>query len=344
MRATAAVLMLLPLTGCDMIFDLLDSGPDVAAAEGKLIAGDLPAADAAYAEAAAAAPTNVDAATGAAYMALLRGDYAAADALLAAAEPGATEAGPQAVADLNLRRALIALEAGELEDVRKYGEQSGAPVGQLLAAEVALADGEREEAAELLRAVRGGQAEETARSYLELIEDDNPLVAGLSEATALWSLGEEKVAVRSVEELFKALPDDQDGRDELLLVWASRAATVGETGIARGLVESLIFAPDGQGWRKTATLAIIACAEGDGDTCVEEFGRIETTAPSDGLADAKATAASLIADQDADVARQLAGSLRTGGAARALLEAGDRAAAAKAAPSGPLKSYLESGG
>lgn len=333
-------LLLLSLSGCEMVTSLLESEPDLTTAEAQLLKGDLPAADGAYAEAAAASPANIDAATGAAYTAMLRGDYAAADKLLADAL-----ANPEAPkAELTMRRALVALEAGELENVRKYGEESGMDAGLLLAAEVVLADeGDLEGAAEILGRIKGGgPVGETAKRYLDLINDDDPMVAGLSEVNALWAVGEKGVAVDSVDDVFKVLPEDQEGRDEMLLLWSSRAASVGKTEIARSLLDSVLFTPDGQGWRKTAISAIIACAEGNGEECLATFERLEG-APGDGVDDAKATAAVLIASQDKEVAATLAGSVRSNAAARALKEAGD-SSGARAAASGALRNYLESGG
>jgi len=335
-----STLLLLTLTGCEMITDLLDSEPDLTTAEAQLASGDLPAAADAYTEAAAAAPTHVEAATGAAYAALLQGNHAAADKYLAAAQASLEAPSPE----LTLRRALVALEAGKLEEMSAFGKASGLDAGLLLAAEYALAEGELEDAAELLKGIKSsGPVSDAARQYLALIEDEDPLVSGLSETYALWALGEKKVAVRSVDDIFKALPEDQEGRDEMLLMWASRAASVGETDIARSMLDSVLFLPQGQSWRKTATSAIISCAEGDAAGCLAAFEKLEG-APSDGVADAKATAAVLIAGQDRDAAAQLAGSVRSDAAARALLEAGDRSAAQQAASSGALKSYLESGG
>ena len=339
---TPAALLFLSLTGCEIVQGLIGGGPEAALAEAEasLIGGDLPSASDSYAAAAQTSPDNIDAATGAAYAALLRGDTAAADAALAAAEPTAGERLPE----IKLRRALVAMESGDLEKVREFGEASGTPEGLLFAAEVALADGEREEAAALLGQVSGGTAGTVAKEYLDLINDDDPLVAGLSEAQALWALGEQKVAVRSVEALVKALPDSRDDRDEMLLIWASRAAALGETDIARSLLDSVIFPPKGQAWRKAATLAIISCAEGDSETCLSLFDKLDGNAPSDGLADARATAAVLIAGDNPEVARELAGRYTSNAAARALLETGDRAGAASAAPDGPLRTYLGSGG
>ncbi len=338
---TPAALLFLSLTGCEIIQGLIGGSPEegLAQAEAALTGGDLPGAADAYAELVKAHPDNVDAATGAAYTALLQGDTATADAFLAAAEATAGER----AGELKLRRALVALKAGDLEQVRAHGEASGTPEGLLFAAEVALADGEREDAAALLGRVSGGTAGQVAAEYMALIDDEDPLVACLSEAQALWALGEHKVAVRSVEELVKALPDSREDRDELLLVWASRAAGLGEVDIARSLLDSVIFPPQGQAWRKAATAAIIACAAGDAETCLDLFDKLDGNAPVDGLADARATAAVLIADDNPEVARQLAGRYTSNAAARALLEAGDRSGAAGAAPDGPLRSYLQGG-
>lgn len=335
------------LTGCAQIQELasglLGGGGEAAAqAEALLKAGDLPGADSAYGAAVAEEPTQVDVATGAAFMALQRGNPEAADRFLADAEAEAGERLPE----VKMRRALVALEAGDLEQVKAHGLASGLPAGKLLAAEVALADGEREEAQALLTEAQavGGKVGEVAAQYLALLGDADPLVAGMSEAQALWALGTRKVAVRSVEDVVRNLPDSFPARDEQLLLWAGRAASVGETQVARTLLDSLIFAPEGQQWRKVATLGIVACAEGDGATCLRTLNGLEGTAPEDGLADARATAAMLIAEQDPDVARKLAGPYVSNAAARALLETGDLPAARESSPGGVLGQYLQAGG
>lgn len=338
------VLLGLPTAGCDQIQALLGGGAETAAAEaeGLLKQGDLPGAADAYTAAAAEHPTDVSVATGAAYSALLQGDTDAADAYLAAAE---AEAG-EALGEVKLRRALVALEAGDLESVKQHGEASGKPMGALLAAEVALADGEAEEAEALLGKAKagGGAVGQTAQAYLDLLASEEPTVRGLSEAQALWALGEHKIAVRSVEELVKGLPDDREDREELVLLWSGRAASVDETDVARSILDALIFPPEGQAWRKVATQGIIACAEGDAAACQATFKTLEGNAPEDGLADAVATAAFLIADEDPEAAKALAGRYVSNASARALLEAGDAAAARESVPGGVLGEYLKAGG
>lgn len=330
------------LAGCFLFGGDEKARQAAAEAEALLKAGDLPGADARYLAASEEHGPQVDVATGAAFLALQRGDLAAADRLLANAEEKAGDRLPE----IKLRRALVAQRAQDLEQVKAHALASGLPQGALLAAEVALADGEREEAQALLQQAKagGGAIAEVADGYLRLLSATDPLVAGLSEAQALWALGTRKVAVRSVEEVVRNLPEDFAGRDEQVLVWAGRAATVGETAVARNLIDSLIFAPEGQQWRKVATIGLIACAEGDGATCLRTLKSLEGTAPEDGLADARATAAVLIAERDPEVARKLAGPYISNAAARALLEAGDASAARESSPGGVLGQYLSSGG
>lgn len=337
--------LLASLAGCSFVQSLLGDDKAVQAAtdaETYLMAGDLPGADTKYQAAAAEYAGHVDVASGAAFMALQRGDSAAADQLLAAAEAEAGERLPE----VKLRRALVALRSGDLEQVKAHGLASGLPQGKLLAAEVALADGEREEATALLTEAKaaGGPVGDAAGGYIDLLSSADPMVAGLSEAQALWALGARKVAVRSVEEVVRNLPDDFAGREEQLLLWAGRAASTGETQVARNLIDALIFAPEGQQWRKIATLALVACAEGDGATCLRTLKGLEGTAPEDGLADARATAAVLIAGTDPEVARKLAGPYISNAAARALLEAGDATAAKESSPGGVLGQYIAGGG
>ena len=132
--STAIVIFLMGLSGCDMIRGLISGGPppSLEAANNALKAGDLVAAGERFDEALAAAPTNVDAATGAAYLAMLEGSYAEADRILASVEQ---EAGEQA-GDIALRRALVALEAAP-EFLRAVLEVAALEVAGRAALEVA---------------------------------------------------------------------------------------------------------------------------------------------------------------------------------------------------------------
>ena len=91
-------------------------------------------------------------------------------------------------------------------------------------------------------------------------------------------------------------------------------------------------------------LAIVACAEGNGAECIRLFEAVESGAPADGLADAKVTAAALIASADPSTTKKLAGGYVSDGAGRALWKAGARRMAKTSTPDGPLLSFMESEG
>jgi len=331
------VVMLLAFSGCGMLGG--DPGKEAAdAARVQMQNGDIPAAAAALEAAASENPESLEAATGAAMAALMRGDTDAADAHLARVQDDAGELKSEVL----VRRAMIAQQAKDYDKMRQYGEASGMPQGLLLAGEAALVDGEREDAAALLERVVGGGAQDTARGYLRLLANDDPIVAGLSEAQALWALGLRKVAVKSVDELLVLYPESEGDRNEQLLLWSSRAATVRETATGRKLLATMSVGTADEQWRKGATVAILACADGNGSECIRAFERIEADAPADGLADAKVTAATLIASDDPQTVKDLVGGYMSEGAGRALWKAGARRMAKKATPAGPLLSFMES--
>ncbi len=341
------MLTFLILTGCSLLGG--DPTEAVAAAEAKLKAGDLAGAAQAYDAALAEHPDSVDAAVGAAYLDLLGGNVADADSKLAAVEAVAGER----LGEVKLRRALVAMKDGNLENVKTHASASGTPKGALLAAEVALADGDASAAKPLLDQAKagGGAVADTAERYLQLVNHPDQLVAGLAETQALWSLGQRKVAVRSVADLVKAYQSayaDTDG-DEQVLLWAGRAASVGEGEIAEGLLDTIEVRPRGQAWRVDATRAIASCARGDAADCVARFDTLqkllespETAAsiPAEGVADARATASLVIAARDPATARRLVEGLSGDVVARALVEAGDAASAAAAAADSLFKSQL----
>jgi tetratricopeptide (TPR) repeat protein len=341
----ASMLLCLSLSACSFL-DGLGGDPAaeaVAAAKQTAATGDLPAGIDAFASAYAENPESVDAAIGAAYAAYLQGDHGGAEQILAAA----AGLDPTRAGEISVRRALVALASGDLDEVRSHGEASGVPAGQLLAAEVALADGERDAAITLLQAAKASPDRTVAAAaadYIDLMEDADPRVQGLSEAQALWALGERRVAVRSVEELLKSLPDDRDDKAELLLIWAGRAVAAGQAQVASNLVESIDFPPAGQQWRVIATRAIIACAEGDSDRCSALLDGIEKGAPPQGFADARATAAIMLAPHDQAAAAALAGDHPSASVARALQAAGRGADAAELLGSGPYAQFLSAGG
>ena len=328
--------MLLSLSGC-FVLDMLggDDTEALSAADTKLSSGDVAGAVADYNALYAANPASVDAAVGAAYGDYLAGDLASADAKLAGAEAAAGER----LSELKMRRALVALASGDTEALKAHAVASGTPAGKVLAAEVALADGERAEAQTLLddASGAGGSVGAAANGYLDLLGSDDPAVQGLAENYALWALGERGVAVKSVEEVVKSMPDD-DRKAEELLLWAGRAASEGETLVASSLLESISFPPPGQAWRVHATRAIILCADGEHQACVESFDGLDAAAPADGMLHARATAAMLV--DDADVVADLLPEHPSAASALAASLSGNDSLARELAPSGLLSEHL----
>ncbi len=316
-----------------------DGGQEAAmAAKAKMKDGDVPGAAAAFEAAAKDNPESIESATGAALAAMMRGDLAAADAHLARVQATAGDRTPEVL----MRRALVAQKAQDWDAMRQYGESSGMAPGLLLAGEAALADGDREEAVGFFERVSGGGAEVTARGYLSRLSSDDPIVAGLSEAQALWALGMRRVAVQSVSDLLLSYPESEGDKADQLLLWAGRAVSVRETVTATNLLKATKASGD-QVWRKAATEAIVSCASGKGQRCISEFDALEDKAPQDGLADAKATAAMLIGEADAQTAKALVGDYVSEGAGLALWNAGAKRMARNSTPSGTLLNFFEAG-
>lgn len=304
------------------------------AAEAQLKSGDLAGAQTAYAGLAKDHPDAVNVAVGQAYMQMLAGDYEGADKTLQAVEDKAGDA----AGEIKLRRALVALRSGNLDDVKKYGKESGLPAGQVLAAEVHLVDAEADDAITLLKLAKTDQGEvgATAQQYLDLLQSGGAVQTGLAEATAIWAVGQRGTACDVAEEIVKALPDGPDKADALLL-WAGRAVTSGRSGIATSLLDELdlVGAPKGQEWRVQATRAMVFIAEGQDDEGLARFKALDQAitagfAPWQGVADAKATAAALAKDKA--TARALLKGAEGVPAARGLYAAGAGKLARNAAP------------
>ena len=316
-----------------------DAGPEVLDEGNELLAsGDLPGAYDKYSSVREANPDSIHAVNGAAYAHLLAGEYAEADNVLAAFEEKAGDK----LGEIKLRRALVALQSGDLDAVKNHGKDSKLPAGLVLAAEVHLADAESDEAMNLLKdaASGGGPVADTAQKYLALLDSGDQTQAGLAEATALWALGQRDVACEAAEDLVKALPDDDD-KGSIILLWAGRAVTSGRPAIAQSLLDSMDFPPEGQSWRVQATRAMIMVANGDGELGAQMFDALaQGGAPADGLADARATAAALT--DKPKVAKDLVAGLESEAAARSLLAAGAGKAASDSAPGGTaIKQFLE---
>jgi hypothetical protein len=329
MRPYEALLLLLPFTSCGLFGD---TGSKAAtAAREKLAKGDLGGGLSGFNAAFDTNPESVDAAVGASYAALLAGDTARSDQILASI----AEKNEKRAPEIHLRRAIVAMRAGDLDKVRSEGEASGTAAGRLFAAEVALADGERDAAAKLLDQARSGTdpaVTATVEGYLSLLKDADPLVQGLSEADALWALGKRSMAARAVEEILKSLSDENPRKSELLLTWSGRAAAVGEAQVASNLVEAIAFPPPGQLWRVIATRGIVACAEADPGKCKSILDGLEGQAPPAGLSDARATAALLLAPTDPARALEIVASDTSAATSRARLAAGDKEGAIRSAP------------
>ncbi|HJN75432.1 MAG TPA: hypothetical protein QGF58_16000 [Myxococcota bacterium] len=325
------------LTSC-FVLDMIggDDGALLQGADAKLSAGDVAGAIVDYETVLAGNPESVDAAIGVAYGAYVSGDLGRAETVLASVEGVAGER----LSEIKLRRALVAMASGDTDALREHAAASGLPEGKVLVAEVALADGEREEAIALLQdaAGAGGEVASAANGYLELLGDDDPAVQGLAENYALWALGARSVAVKSVEEVVKSVPDDRDRKAEELLLWAGRAAGEGETLVASSLLEAISFPPPGQAWRVPATRAIIDCADGEHDTCLATFEDLDGKAPADGLLHARATAAMLV--DDAEVVTELLPEHPSAASALAAAMAGNDSMARSLAPSGLLAEHL----
>ncbi len=314
-----------------------DPAAVVAPAEEALKEGNLPEAYAQYDKAATDNATMREAQIGAAYAYMLAGEYDKADNTLSALEEGSEDVG-----DIKLRRAMVALAAGEYDSVKEHGVASETAAGAVMAAEVHLADAESDDALNLLKgaADEGGPVGRTATKYVEMLESGDQFQAGLAEATALWALGDRESACDAAEELVKGLETDDKG--ELLLLWAGRAVTSDRVEVASGLLEEAEFAdiPPDHAWRVQATASMVQVANGECATAQATFTLLaEAGAPADGLADARATAAALTDDKEC--AKALCEGLESAACARSLKEAGAGKAAKDQAPDGALSQFLE---
>lgn len=306
-------------------------------AQELLRAGDLPGAAQEYDALVKANPDSVDAAVGKAYLQLMSGDAAGADATLAAIEP---KAGDKA-AEIKLRRALVALQAKDFDKVKEFGAGSGLPEGELMAAEVHLVELDADQALAIFDKLkgRGDAVGQTAKTYAELVGSDDQHKATLAEANALWALGDRQNAVTSVEESLKALPEDDPTKASQILLWAGRAATSGKPDLTRRLLEDT-FPPEGQQWRYQATRAVGLVAEGNVEDAKVIFNGLKSASdtPQDGLADALATACALASPE---VAKELVAGMESPAVARCLYQAGAVDAAKAQATDGPFKKFLE---
>ncbi|MEZ4240107.1 MAG: hypothetical protein R3F59_28945 [Myxococcota bacterium] len=191
-------------------------------------------------------------------------------------------------------------------------------------------------------AAAGGVTGETAATYLALVESGDQHKASLAEASALWALGDRAGATDAVKDSLKAMDNAEPERDTLLLLWAGRAVASGRPGVAKALLDDLVFAPEGQEWRYKATEAMIDISEGRTKAGVARLRALhdDPDVPRQGVEDAMATACVLT--RDPAVAKEIVQGVESAAAARCLAELGiDGPSAAEIAPDGPLKDFLQ---
>jgi hypothetical protein len=310
-----------------------------------LDAGDLPGAASQFEALYAAHPTSLPVGIGHAYFQLITGDITGADQTLAGLE---AEASDEDRAKLRLRRAMVAIDGvlmGEdtFEAIQLHAHASGLTVAKLIEAEWLLVDWQPDEAEAMFRelADEPGIVGETAETYLGWLMLDDEIGEGVANMYAQWALGDIQPALDNVKEaLLTDEPLPFENTDEMLLVWAGRAASQRYDELALGLLDQM-DGPAGQPWRMHSTRAIVAVTTGDieGATGLLDMLGAMPDVPADGLADARATACMLAPDKV--VAKKLVEGLESAAAARCLMLAGAPQAAKQAAPQGILKSYLE---
>lgn len=321
------------------------SGDDVAEdAYALLDAGELPAAATQFESLRAQHPDSIPVGVGHAYFQLLAGDTSGAETTLASLEEGATE---EEKSQLRLRRVMVAMEAHRNGDdsfasIGLHAKASNEPAAKLIAAEWTYLDWDEDEAEAMFRdlAEEPGPVGETAERYLAWMASESDLAKGLAYVHALWAIGDiEAALVNASDNLLSDEPLPVDNADELMLVWAGRAATHGSHELALGLLDQMD--PSVSPWRVNATRAIIAMGTGDvagAKGILNMLGEMPDV-PADGLADARATACMLAPDKV--VAKEMVEGLESAAVARCLMKAGAPQAAKQAAPQGILKSYLE---
>lgn len=299
--------------------------------------GQINSANSAYLTILKEDPKQVDAATGAAYVSLLKGDYVKAEELLA----GAMENAGEKSGDVSLRRAFVAVEQKEYSTAQQHALTSKLDLGKILAAEIYLIDGETEEAVKLLEEVSTQPSKKLAKKYLNLLESDNSWLPSYAEAQASWALKDYELAVRSVGSMLGKLEGVIPNFEEEVLIWASRAAVVGQPEISLSLLElNLDGLSEEQKWRITATKAMASFVEGDIVKGNELLSSL-TDAPAMGIRHMKITTAAVIAEKDEQTAKELLKGLEGTAAAQVYHHIGSNKKATNLVESGMFQKYLE---
>ena len=301
------------LSGCDLS-GLIGSKPeiDTTAAEDSLSAGQLPSAEAEYDKLLELDPTNVDAATGAAYLAMLRGDYSKADSVLETVQQALEAPSPEIL----MRRALIAQRNQELDKAKTMALESGLDAGKLLAAEIMIVDGGLDAAVDTLKSIKGQEYKNLAQDYLELLQSDDDWLVALAEIQAQWAAGERSFAVEDAPSVLQKISAERYGRiDDTRLTWATRALSLQKNQEASDIMGVPFDALDeSQKWRVSGIKFMIACVTGS-DACVASFDALEEIAPPEGYADMRITTAYLVKDDNPALSRELLGNFKTASAA-----------------------------
>lgn len=301
-----------------------------------LISGDVDAAFSAWERAFAADPQNVQAAIGSSYAAMIQGRLDEADRILASVEPvSGAEIGP-----IRARRALIALEAGNRDQVLEFGKSSGTAEGQILAAEAALCRSDWDDAKVLLDPIAGvgGAVGESAAVYLQRLSEEDMAWGDLAEAEACWAMGMHASAVDAAAEVLGTLPQSWERMGEEALVWANRALRERNVEAAESLLGQAGSVDALHRWRLGATKALVKCAEGKVDACVRGMDGLSPETPPRGRSDTRAMGAFLLGADHREAAIGLLGDDKTAAAAQAAYLIGDSETAARLAPDSHLKS------
>jgi hypothetical protein len=331
---TAAIITLLACGGEEEL-----AAPDVGAAAAAMAQGDISGAMALYREVAAVDPSNLEVAIALSYGALLSGDLESADNILRGAEGAAGGA----IGEVLVRRAMVAVERGDMSAVVQLGRASGLAAGKLLAGEALLTESEWGDAGDVFRELAEGQGDYAvvANGYLSLLGDDGEL-GELAEITASWAMGNQDWVMETIVDVTSRLPNGWSEDDQEILLWAGRAVGVGNADVAEALLGSVQRIPTEQAWRKTATMALVHCARGDAERCTSMLDGLDGAAPGYGLMHARATGSTLLGTSDREAAVAILGDSISNASGNAAYMAGDMTTALRLTPQGLFSDYLRS--
>ena len=288
----------------------VDKSEDILKAQKELAAGNVSSAGQQFNAILTEVPGELVSATSMAHIYVLNGAFEQADAVLGTVN----SEDPDVMSKVALRRAIVALEAKDFSKVKEFAMQSQESFARVLAAEIWLMDGEHEEAVGLLEKVTGAHAE-LAKSYLRLLEGDEWAKA-YAEAQALWAVRDFDLAIQSVSGTLQYVSNAALNGEfgEHVLLWSSRAIAVGQPEIADELLQVQGFRPNPEDWRVDALKAMSACVKGDIASGQKIFSDLEGKAPEQGLHDAKATTAVVLASIGKDASALLVELRGTAGA------------------------------